>query len=81
MKPRSASLDDVWGELTFVLDDDRRLLARVTRRVFAWTYRTLKTAMLVAIRLPWRHGSRFPELGAEPFNLTDTELEREWRQL
>lgn len=77
MKLRSAPLDDVWGELTLVLDDDGRPLARVTRRVFTSAYRVLKAAMLVALRLPW-HIPGFPELGAEPFH--SSELEGDWRQ-
>lgn len=57
MKLRSAPLDDVWGELTFVLDDDGRPFARITRRAFTWSYRALKAAMLDALRLSWRRGA------------------------
>ena len=77
MKLRSAPLDDVWQEVQFTLDDDGRLRARIVRRVLTAAYRALKRLMLLIRRLPWR--SRYPELGNEPFNLSDAELEKEWR--
>jgi len=83
---RSAPLDDVLNELQLVLDDDGGRLARVVRRTATWAYRGPKAAMLAALRLRWRRGAGFPppagypELGNEPFNLTDAELDAEWRR-
>lgn len=72
MKLRSADLDDVWNELQFVLDDDDRRFARLTRKLFTWAYRAFRAFMLLALGLPWRSSLQFPELGLE--------LEREWGQ-
>ena len=79
MKRRSAGIDEVFNELLFVLDCDGGLIARITRRIFTLVYRTLTGAMIAALRLPWadRTKTRYPESCSEPFNLTDSELERE----
>jgi hypothetical protein len=54
MKLRSSSLDAVFEELQFTLDDDGRPLARITRYIFTWGYRAFRGAMLAALRLSWR---------------------------
>ena len=77
MKLRSAPLDDVFQELLLTLDEDGRLSARIVRRMVIAAYRALKRLMLLIRRLPWQ--SRYPEFGNEPFNLSDAELEKEWR--
>jgi hypothetical protein len=74
----SAEIGEVWDLLQITLDEDGGASARFVRRLFTIAYRALRLTMILALRLRWRR-CRFPELGNEPFNLTDAELEREWR--
>jgi hypothetical protein len=75
VKLRSASLDEVFQELQFVLDQDSGLPARAVRWFFVRAYRGLRAAILLALSRRWRTGS-LPPIGYEPFNLTPEELER-----
>jgi hypothetical protein len=79
VKLRSAPLDDVFNELQFACDLDGRRFARIVRRLFTCAYRVFRALMLAALRLPWNTSATgYPEIGTEPFNLTDTELENRW---
>jgi hypothetical protein len=82
MKPGDTGLDDLLNEAQFVLRDDGRWRALALLRVLTWLSLMPKTAISLALRLPWRRGalSGFPKARFEPFNLAPDELEREWRQ-
>jgi hypothetical protein len=82
MKLGDTGLDDLLNEAQFVLRDDGRWPAFALLRLLTWLYRLPKRAIRLALRLPWRNGalSGFPGPGEEPFNLSGTELEREWGQ-
>jgi hypothetical protein len=78
VKPRSAQIDENWNALQYYLDDDRRLHARFLRRLLNAAYRALNRAMVLVGDVRSRRGA-LAELSHDPFNLTDEELEREWR--
>ena len=82
MKLRSAPLDDIFQELQSTLDQDSGRLARLMRRFFVGAYRSLKSAMLLALGLKWHTRQRlYPPIGHEPFNIPPEEMAREWGRL
>lgn len=54
MKLRSASLDDVYQEFRFVLEQDDHRLARTALRLFSYLYRVLHWLILTTLRLRWQ---------------------------
>ena len=80
MKLRTAPLDDVHQELSFVLEHHCARPAQFLLRLFRALYRIHCRLMLAALRHLGQGASVpvFPEIGREPFNLTDDELEELW---
>jgi hypothetical protein len=70
MKLRSAPLDDVYGELTYLLDSRG---SHYTGQVVRLLYRGLRNLYLALVRREDRRRP-FPELGHGPFNLMPEEL-------
>jgi hypothetical protein len=79
MKLSSAPLDDVFQEVQYVLEADGRLLARLVLWILFRLYWVCGWVLLTVIRWPWQNSADFPELGDEPFNADDDDLEGAWQ--
>ena len=53
MKIRSSPVDDVYGELSFALEEDGGHVARALLALFRIAYRGLRLAMLIALQRRW----------------------------
>jgi hypothetical protein len=81
VKLGDTGVDDLLNEAQFVLRDDGRRRALLLLRLLAALYRIVRAIIRLVLYFPWRRGALgYPELGDAPFNLTDAELEREWRE-